>query len=243
MKTHDSESLPEEWSALLPPGIADAPLAAVARDRDDGIAVYPPAGSLFAALRLTPPRQVRAVILGQDPYHEPGQATGVAFAVPAECRKLPPSLRNILREYAIDLGAAPPAHPDLRQWCQQGVLLLNTVLSVREHAAASHAAIGWQRLTDAIIAAVSRHCPPCAFLLWGLPAQRKIPLIASPPHGVFCAPHPSPLSAYRGFFGSRPFSQANRWLRDHGRPEIDWRLDGGGHGIRPECREDGAFAP
>jgi uracil-DNA glycosylase len=216
--------IPPEWAALLPQGLAEPPLHAVAAERAAGMVIYPPAGRLFTALELTPPEAVKVVIIGQDPYHEAGQAMGLAFAVPPECPKLPPSLKNILREYADDLNLPLPIKPDLRKWAAQGVLMLNTVLSVREHAANSHAKIGWQRVTDALITAVNAHCTPSVFILWGAPAQSKLPLIDTQRHGVLCAPHPSPLSAYRGFFGSRPFSQANQWLSAHGREPIDWTL-------------------
>ncbi len=216
--------IPQEWSALLPQGIAEPALRAVEAERASGVVVYPPAGQLFTALELTPPSAVKAVIIGQDPYHEAGQAMGLAFAVQPECAKLPPSLKNILREYSDDLALPMPTHPDLRCWAARGVLMLNTVLSVREHAANSHAKIGWQQVTDAIISAVNRYCAHSVFMLWGAPAQSKLPLIDTQKHCVLCAPHPSPLSAYRGFFGSRPFSQTNQWLISHDRTPIDWTL-------------------
>lgn len=216
------DELPEAWKELLPAGIADPALAAVARERAEGKVVYPPEGELFAALKRTPPQSVRVVLLGQDPYHEAGQAMGLAFAVPQCCAKLPPSLKNILKEYHADTGAEPPGHPDLTRWADEGVLLLNTTLSVREHEAFSHAAIGWQEVTDAVIAALSRQSRPVVFLLWGKPAQEKRTLIDEGVHGVLTAPHPSPLSAYRGFFGSKPFSKANEWLKNHGQSSVNW---------------------
>ena len=219
-----ADAVPPAWAAVLPAGLAEAPLAAVACERASGVAVYPPPGRVFAALAAVAPSAVRVVLLGQDPYHEPGQAMGFAFAVPPECRPLPPSLRNILREYHDDLGLSVPAQPDLTRWAAQGVLLLNTTLTVREHAAFSHAKLGWEAFTDAVIRAVSRGPVPVVFLLWGNPAQRKIPLIDAARHGIIASAHPSPLSASRGFFGSRPFSRANEWLVAHGRPPVDWRL-------------------
>ena len=186
--------------------------------------IYPPDGEELTALRLTQPEAVRAVILGQDPYHEPGQAFGLAFAV----RKgvpLPPSLRNIYTELQADVGVTPPKHGDLTAWAERGVLLLNTVLTVEMGKANSHANWGWQRLTDAVIAATNRLPQPVAFVLWGAQAQKKAALIDSAaPRLVLSAPHPSPLSSYRGFFGSRPFSQIDRFLADNGESPIDWSL-------------------
>jgi uracil-DNA glycosylase len=218
-----ADALPPDWASCLPHGLADIPLAKVAAERARGITVYPPAGQVFRALYLVPPSAVRAVILGQDPYHEPGQAMGLAFAVPNGC-KLPPSLKNILKEYAEDWKQPPPAQPDLTKWARQGVLLLNTLLSVREHAAFSHRDFGWETVTDAILKAVSLQPHRVVFILWGAPAQAKRPLIDETRHAVLAAPHPSPLSAYRGFFGSKPFTTANRLLAEAGRPPIDWTL-------------------
>lgn len=186
--------------------------------------IYPPEGAELTALRLTQPEAVRAVILGQDPYHEPGQAFGLAFAV-RKGTPLPPSLRNIYAELQSDLGVAPPKHGDLSAWAERGVLLLNTVLTVEKGKANSHAAWGWQRLTDAVIAATNRLPQPVAFVLWGAQAQKKAALIdCAAPRLVLSAPHPSPLSSYRGFFGSRPFSQINRFLTENGEPPIDWSI-------------------
>ena len=218
------DEIPARWAKFLAPGIAEAPLAAVAAERSKGVAVYPPAGQIFRALELVAPEEIRAVILGQDPYHEPGQAMGLAFAVPGECKRLPPSLKNILKEYAEDLGRTLPEQPDLTRWARQGVLLLNTILSVREHAAFSHRDIGWEAVTDAILQAVSALPRRVVFVLWGAPAQAKRSLIDEARHAVVASPHPSPLSAYRGFFGSRPFSTVNRLLEEAGRPPIDWSL-------------------
>lgn len=186
--------------------------------------IYPPDGSELTALRLTQPQAVRAVILGQDPYHEPGQAFGLAFAV-RKGVQLPPSLRNIYTELQSDLGIAPPKHGDLTPWAERGVLLLNTVLTVEKGKANSHALWGWQALTDAVIAATNRLPQPIAFVLWGAQAQKKAALIRTDaPRLVLSAPHPSPLSSYRGFFGSKPFSQINRFLKENDNAPIDWRL-------------------
>ena len=218
------ETLPPAWAKRLPADLVEAPMSAVAAERARGVVVYPPAGQVFRTLDLVAPDEVKVVILGQDPYHEPGQAMGLAFAVPTDCPKLPPSLKNILKEYADDLGMTPPAHPDLTKWARQGVLLLNTILSVREHEAFSHRDIGWEAVTDAILKTVSALPQRVVFVLWGAPAQAKRALIDETRHAVIVAPHPSPLSAYRGFFGSHPFSTVNRRLADGGRKPIDWTL-------------------
>ena len=219
--------------------------------------VYPPREDWFAAFRLTPPERVRAVILGQDPYHGPDQAMGLAFSVRKGLR-LPPSLRNIFRELASDLQVPAPESGDLTSWAQQGVLLLNTVLTVEAGRANSHSALGWQNFTDRVLAALRCLPQPIAFVLWGAPAQRafaeaaggrdqaaeskeaapatgrRVPergaalnsqfstLNSQFPRLILTAPHPSPLSAYRGFFGSRPFSQINAFLAENGEPPIRW---------------------
>jgi uracil-DNA glycosylase len=189
-----------------------------------GIPVYP--ANVFRALELTPPEQVRAVILGQDPYHGPGQAQGLAFSVPAGI-KLPPSLRNIFKEVAADTGRAAPADGDLARWARQGVLLLNTVLTVEDGQPQCHAKRGWEALTDALIANVSAQARPVAFMLWGAPAQRKGALIDTDRHAIFTANHPSPLAALRPpepFLGCRHFSRVNGWLAERrpGEVPIDW---------------------
>ena len=186
--------------------------------------VYPPAGREFFALEKTQPQAVRAVILGQDPYHEPGQAMGLAFSV-ARGTALPPSLRNIYQELQGDLGLAPAPHGDLTAWAEQGVLLLNTVLTVERGKANSHANWGWQHLTDAVIAATNALSQPVAFVLWGAQAQKKAALVKTQaPRLLLTAPHPSPLSSYRGFFGSRPFSKVNAFLQENGTAPIDWEI-------------------
>ena len=186
--------------------------------------VYPPAGQEFFALEATPPEAVRVVILGQDPYHEPQQALGLAFAV-ARGVALPPSLRNIYTELQADTGLAPPDHGDLTAWAEQGVLLLNTVLTVERGKSNSHAKWGWQRFTDAVIRATNGLPQPIVFVLWGAQAQKKAALLQTQaPRLILNAPHPSPLSSYRGFFGSRPFSKVNEFLTAHGEEAIDWSL-------------------
>lgn len=200
------------WSALL---------ERVAREREKAV-VYPPSGLEFAALELTPPEHLKAVILGQDPYHGPGQAMGLSFSVP-EGIKLPPSLRNIYTELQSDLQQAPPKNGDLRFWARQGVLLLNTVLTVEQGRANSHSAWGWEQFTDSVIAATNQLPQPIAFVLWGAQAQKKAALLsATAPRLILKAPHPSPLSAYRGFFGSRPFSAINTFLQGYQVPPIQW---------------------
>ena len=185
--------------------------------------VYPPADKLFTALHLTPLESVRAVILGQDPYHEPGQAMGMSFSVP-EGVEIPPSLKNIYKEIHEDVGEKIPDTGDLTKWAEQGVLLLNAVLTVREHEANSHKGKGWEEFTDAIIKAVDKEDRPIVFLLWGRNARDKRDIITNPGHLVLEAAHPSPLSAYNGFFGCRHFSKCNRFLRDNGADEIDWGI-------------------
>ena len=215
------------WAAPLAPQLHAAYFRELTRRLDAARRteeVYPPAGREFFALTCTPPERVRAVILGQDPYHEPGQAMGLAFSVAAGT-PLPPSLRNIFRELADDVGVQPPESGDLTAWARQGVLLLNTVLTVARGRAGSHAGWGWQRFTDAVISATNDLPQPIAFVLWGAQAQKKTSLIASAaPRLILTAPHPSPLSSYRGFFGSRPFSAVNAFLRQNGESPIDWRL-------------------
>ena len=186
--------------------------------------VYPPRQELFAAFRLTPPERVRVVILGQDPYHEPGQANGLAFSVAPGVR-LPPSLRNIFEELRTDCGVTPPDSGDLTPWAEQGVFLLNSSLSVEAGKAASHKNFGWQTFTDAVVRKLAALPQPVAFVLWGAHAQKKAAIAVNSPYPrlVLQAPHPSPLSAYRGFFGSRPFSQINAFLAQHGQKQINWQ--------------------
>ncbi|MBO5719783.1 MAG: uracil-DNA glycosylase [Bacteroidales bacterium] len=184
--------------------------------------VYPPAKYIFNAFDLCPFDQVKVVILGQDPYHEPEQAHGLSFSVP-EGIALPPSLQNIFKEIENDLGYAPMRHGNLERWAKQGVLLLNATLSVQAHQAGSHQNKGWEQFTDAVIAALSKEREHLVFLLWGSYAQRKGAVIDASKHLVLKSVHPSPLSAYRGFFGNHQFSQANQYLVQHGLSAIDWK--------------------
>ena len=185
--------------------------------------IYPKAQDLYNALRYTAFDKVKVVLLGQDPYHEPGQAMGLAFSVPRGI-KLPPSLNNIYKELESDLAIKQSTSGDLRPWAKQGVLLLNTVMTVRAHKAFSHAGKGWENLTDAIIKALDKRERPLVFILWGKAAQKKMELIQNKKHLIIKSAHPSPLSAYQGFFGSRPFSKANAFLKEKGQTEIDWRI-------------------
>lgn len=185
--------------------------------------VFPPAEDIFNAFHLTPFHQVKVVILGQDPYHNYGQAHGLCFSV-KKGMEIPPSLVNIYQELHDDLGCEIPDHGCLTKWAQQGVLMLNTVLTVRAHQANSHRGIGWEEFTDAAIRALNGEDRPIVFILWGAPAQRKAAMLDNPNHLILKSPHPSPLSAYRGFFGSRPFSKTNQFLEAHGETPIDWQI-------------------
>lgn len=202
----------------------DAFVTAAAAERT----VYPAPENIFAAFRACPAASVRAVILGQDPYHEPGQAMGLSFSVPDGC-KAPPSLRNIFKELDTELGPGSAAHTDLTPWARQGVLLLNTVLTVEQGAAFAHAGRGWETFTRAALDyAAAQGTGPLAAVLWGKPAQKYAPIFtgaaARRPVLVLESAHPSPLSAYRGFFGSAPFGKVNEFLKNNGAAEIDWRL-------------------
>ncbi len=229
-----TEPLPESWRAALAPVLASPPLERLGEflraEEAAGKTVYPPRGRRLAALELTPLERVKVVILGQDPYHGPGQAHGLAFSVPPGVR-VPPSLANIYKELAADLGLPRPVpgnlvHGNLEGWARAGVLLLNTALTVEAGRAGSHARAGWEPLTDAVIAAVAARAKPCVFLLWGAHARRKVLQVAGlgpgTHHLVLTAAHPSPLSAHAGFLGCRHFSQANTFLEANGRSAIDW---------------------
>lgn len=183
--------------------------------------VFPPADDIFNALHMTPLSRVKVVILGQDPYHEPGQAHGLSFSVKPGV-KIPPSLENIYKEIRDDLGVATPENGDLTYLAKQGVLLLNTVLTVRAHQANSHKGKGWEEFTDSIILQVNNLDSPVVFMLWGAPAGKKSVLLNNPNHLILKAPHPSPLSAYRGFFGCKHFSKANEFLISKGLEPISW---------------------
>lgn len=185
--------------------------------------VYPPHDDVFAALRLTPYASVKVLILGQDPYHGPNQAHGLCFSVRPGVR-VPPSLGNIHKELATDVGVATPDHGNLEAWARQGVLLLNATLTVRAHNAASHQGKGWETFTDEVIRAVDAKPDRVVFILWGASARKKKAFVDTTKHVVIESPHPSPLSAHRGFLGSRPFSRANEALVAAGREPVDWSL-------------------
>lgn len=187
--------------------------------------VYPPADDIFNAMHLTPLSEVKVLILGQDPYHNEHQAHGLSFSVLPDQREIPPSLQNIYQELHADLGCAIPNNGYLEKWARQGVLLLNTVLTVRAHQANSHQGKGWEQFTDAIIRAVNEQERPIVYMLWGRPAQKKSAMLDNPEHLILKAPHPSPLSAYRGFFGCRHFSRANQFLEEHGIAPVDWQIE------------------
>ena len=187
--------------------------------------IYPPADDIFIAFHFTPLSKVKVLLLGQDPYHNVNQAHGLSFSVLPSQKDIPPSLQNISQELHDDLGCAIPNNGYLKKWADQGVLLLNTVLTVRAHQANSHQGKGWEKFTDAVIRAVNEQDRPVVYLLWGRPAQSKMPMLTNPKHLVLKAPHPSPLSAYRGFFGCRHFSQTNAFLEEHGIEPIDWQIE------------------
>jgi uracil-DNA glycosylase len=224
-----ADTVPESWRGALDPVLAlpeSRKLGGWLRAQEEaGKRIYPPRGARLRALELTPLDQVKVVILGQDPYHGPGQAHGLCFSVP-EGVQVPPSLANIYKELADDLGKAVPSHGNLEHWAKQGVLLLNNSLTVEAGQAGSHAGRGWDAITDAAVAAAAARSDPTVFILWGSHARKKaerIPeLQGSDRHLVLTAPHPSPLSAHSGFFGSKPFSKANAFLEAKGRGAIDW---------------------
>lgn len=188
------------------------------------VQVFPPADDIFNAFHLTPLSRVKVVIIGQDPYHNVGQAHGLCFSVKPEV-EIPPSLVNIYQELHDDLGCYIPNNGYLVKWAKQGVLMLNTVLTVRAHQANSHRGKGWEEFTDAAIRALNTQDRPVVFILWGRPAQMKKSMLNNPNHLILEAPHPSPLSAYRGFFGSRPFSRTNSFLEERGAEPIDWQIE------------------
>ena len=186
--------------------------------------VFPPADDVFNAYSLTPLKDVKVVIIGQDPYHNVGQAHGLCFSVRPDV-EIPPSLVNIYKELQDDLGCYIPNNGYLVKWAKQGVLLLNTVLTVRAHQANSHRGLGWEEFTDATIRVLNEQDRPIVFILWGSPAQRKKTMLNNPKHLILEAPHPSPLSAYRGFFGSKPFSKTNEFLIQNQLEPIDWQIE------------------
>jgi uracil-DNA glycosylase len=220
--------LPADWLTGLGPEFSKPYYRQLQQFIDDERArhtIFPPTDDVFNALILTPLSRVRVLILGQDPYHDDGQAHGLCFSVRPGVAP-PPSLKNIFRELRDDLGCNTPDHGCLTSWAEQGVLLLNTVLTVRAHEPASHKGRGWEEFTDAVIKAVNAKSEPVVFVFWGAQAQKKAGLIDARRHTILQSAHPSPLSASNGFFGSRPFSKINTDLKAHGLPEIEWQLPG-----------------
>lgn len=195
------------------------------KEEYNSVVVYPPADDIFNAMHFTPLDKMKVLLLGQDPYHNVNQAHGLSFSVLPSQTKLPPSLQNIYKELRDDLGCYIPNNGYLKKWADQGVLLLNTVLTVRAHQANSHQGKGWEKFTDAIIQAVNAQDRPIVYMLWGRPAQRKIPMLTNPKHLILKAAHPSPLSANNGFFGCKHFSQANAFLQANGVEPIDWQIE------------------
>ncbi len=219
-----SESI-TDWSDVLGPEkkkrYFKQLIAFVESERNSGKTIYPPKEQVFSALKLTEFSEVKVVILGQDPYHGPKQANGLCFSVNAD-QPLPPSLRNIYKELASDIGCQQPANGDLSSWAKQGVLLLNTVLTVEAAKANSHKGRGWESFTDEVIKSLNKASHPIVFLLWGSQAQAKSSLIKNPKHTILSAPHPSPLSAHRGFFGCKHFSKTNQLLVENDQTPIKW---------------------
>lgn len=219
--------LEESWKRVLASEFDSAYMqelrAFLLSEKQQGRRIFPKGADYFRALDLTPIDKVKVVILGQDPYHGAGQAHGLCFSVQPGVR-IPPSLVNIYKEMQSDLGIQPARHGFLESWARQGVLLLNSVLTVEEARAASHQGRGWERFTDQVIRAVNDRVPHCVFILWGSYAQKKAAFVDQSRHLVLKSAHPSPLSAHNGFLGSRPFSKANQWLEEKGRGAIDWAL-------------------
>ncbi|MEO0462743.1 MAG: uracil-DNA glycosylase [Pseudomonadota bacterium] len=226
-----SDAIPESWRPALESALASEDARRLGgwlrAEEAAGKTIFPPRGQRLTALALTPLDQVRVVILGQDPYHGPGQAHGLAFSV-QDGIAAPPSLVNIFKELESDLGLPRPSHGNLTAWAKQGVLLLNNTLTVEASKAGSHAGRGWDAITDAAVQAVAQRTSPCVFILWGSHAKKKASRVkglgAGDHHLVLTSPHPSPLSAHRGFFGSKPFSQTNVFWERHGQAPIDWAL-------------------
>lgn len=224
METFSFPSLPHDWKAFLQKEIEQPYFEHLRQFVSEEYATkecFPPQKQIFRAFELCPLCHVKVVLLGQDPYHEPGQAQGLCFSV-GDGVKWPPSLRNIFKELNNDLHLPLPESGDLSNWARQGVLLLNTTLTVRHHEANSHAGKGWEKFTDAVIRLVSQHQPHVVFLLWGGPAQKKISLVDETKHLILQSAHPSPLSAYRGFFGNHHFNKTNEYLSKMGLEPINW---------------------
>ena len=229
-------SVEGSWQAVLKDELVQPYMveldAFLQKEKAEGKAIFPAEDEYFRALELTPLGQVKVVILGQDPYHGDGQAHGLCFSVKKGV-KTPPSLKNIYKEIKDDLGITPASHGFLEHWAEQGVLLLNDVLTVERAEAASHQKRGWEKFTDAVIRHVNAQDEPVVFMLWGSHAQKKAAFVDQEKHLVLAAPHPSPLSAHRGFLGCKHFSQANAFLKSQGREEIDWSVPDDGVMAQP----------
>ena len=219
-------AISNDWLAPLTPEFAKPYYRELYKVKEEYAThmIFPPSNEVFSAFELTPLADVKVVILGQDPYHNVGQAHGLCFSVKPDV-EIPPSLVNIYKELHDDLGCYIPNNGYLVKWAKQGVLMLNTVLTVRAHQANSHRGIGWEEFTNAAIRVLNEQDRPIVFILWGSPAQRKKEMLNNPKHLILEAPHPSPLSAYRGFFGSKPFSQTNAFLEKNGLTPIDWQIE------------------
>lgn len=227
-KILDNVKLPEDWKEALSETLLSDNMQSLRdflkREKQAGKTIYPKNSDIFNAFNHVPLSHVKVVIIGQDPYHGAGQAHGLSFSVPKGIPQ-PPSLRNILKEMATDIGIQPPNHGELTSWAMQGVFLLNSVLTVEASKAASHQKQGWEKFTDAVVDVINRQTENTVFILWGSYAQRKGRFIDENKHLILTAVHPSPLAANRGgFFGSKPFSQANMYLKQHGKSMIDWHL-------------------
>ena len=220
-------AIQNDWLVPLSPEFKKpyyAKLYKTIREEYDSRQIFPPADEIFTAFEMTPLSEVKVVIIGQDPYHGDGQAHGLCFSVKPNV-EIPPSLVNMYKELNSDLGCYIPNHGYLTKWAKQGVLMLNTVLTVRAHQANSHRGIGWEEFTDAAIKALNEQDRPIVYLLWGKPAQTKKAMLNNPKHLILEAPHPSPLSAYRGFFGCQHFSKTNEFLKINGLEPIDWQIE------------------
>lgn len=213
-------SIVQQWHSALTPHIQGLSLVEERINQETG-RIFPPQEEIFSAFAHCPYEKVQVVILGQDPYHGQGQANGLAFSV-AKDKKIPPSLQNIFKELEADCQITPPPHGDLSGWAKQGVFLLNTVLTVAEGQANSHRGIGWEAFTDAVLSLLQEKTEPVVFLLWGASSMKKEPLLTAPQHLILTAPHPSPLSAYRGFLGCGHFSKTNQFLLQQGKTPIQW---------------------
>ncbi|WP_454286192.1 uracil-DNA glycosylase [Rhizobium arsenicireducens] len=238
--------LEESWKRVLGPEFASPYMNQLREfllfEKGEGKRIFPSGSEYFRALDLTPLGRVRVVILGQDPYHGAGQAHGLCFSVQPGVR-IPPSLVNIYKELQSDLGIPPAGHGFLESWARQGVLLLNSVLTVEEARAGAHQGRGWEQFTDAVIRAVNDECDNVVFMLWGAYAQKKAAFVDRERHLVLKAPHPSPLSAHNGFFGCRHFSKANAFLLARGLDPIDWRLPDAPRGFVAERAKDPPHSP